>query len=80
MARKIKRKRKHFSTLEKKAYYTGMGVGFTGEGPSSGHITSKAFRMMSEKERISYINGYEKGLDNPAVLAGIRNRKKWFFN
>lgn len=72
-----KRKRK-YSALERKAYYTGLGVGLTRNGPSNTGLTRKAFEMMSDKEKSSYLKGYEKGLDNPSILAGIRNNKKWF--
>lgn len=75
---KNKNKKQKYSSLEKKAYYTGMGVGLSGDGPSNGRLTSRMKQMMTEKEFESYINGYERGLDNVTILAGIRNPKKWF--
>lgn len=64
--------------MQKKAYYTGFGVGLTGSGSTSNGLTKRAFRMMSDKEQDSYICGYEKGLDNASIIAGTRNKKKWF--
>ena len=73
-----KGKRKKYSHLEKKAYYTGLGVGLTGCGSSSDGLTRKAFNMMTNKEKESYIKGYQKGLDNPSVHSGYRNKGSWF--
>ena len=72
------KRKKKYSSMEKKAYYTGFGVGLTGAGTTTHGITRKAFVLMSEKEQTSYINGYEKGLDNGSIHAGIRNKKNWF--
>lgn len=72
------KKNKKYSTMEKKAYYTGFGVGLTGAGTTTHGLTRRAFSMMTEKEKESYINGYEKGLDNASINVGIRNNKKWF--
>ena len=71
-------KRKKYSNLEKKAYYTGMGVGLTGCGSSTDGLTRKAMSMMTDKEKKSYMNGYEKGLGNSCVQSGFRNKGKWF--
>lgn len=75
---KRKRKKTKYSALENKAFYTGLGVGLTSVGPTMTPLTRKAWMMMNEKERMSYMNGYEKGLDNASISAGIRDPKKWF--
>lgn len=70
--------KKKYSAMERKAFYTGFGVGLTGNGSSSSGQTRKAFAMMTKKEQASYINGYEKGLDNRCVSSGCRDNKRWF--
>lgn len=67
-----------YSSMEKRAYYTGLGVGLTGQGPSNSKLTRRAVDMMSEKEHASYIAGFERGQDNASIISGIRNNKKWF--
>lgn len=67
-------KKKIYSSKEKKAYYTGYGVGLTGTGSTTDGLTRKAYMMMSDKEKSSYIAGYQKGLDNPDILAGIKRK------
>ena len=69
---------KKYSSMEKKAYYTGFGVGLTGCGTSSQGLTRRAYEMMTDKEQASYIKGYERGIDNSNIIAGIRNHRKWF--
>lgn len=72
------KKKLKYSAIEKKAYYTGLGVGLTGNGPSSNLLTRKAVDLMTDKEFNSYLAGYEKGLDNSSIRAGIRKKNKWF--
>ena len=73
-----KNKRKKYSANEKRAYFTGFGVGLTGNSPSSDRDTRRLKNFLTDKEFNSYMKGYEKGLDNPSLRAGIRNPKKWF--
>ena len=56
---KNKKRTPRYSKAEKHAYYVGMGVGLTANGYGTG-LTQRAFRMMSDKEKKSYIKGYEK--------------------
>ncbi len=71
--------KKRYTALEKKAYYTGLGVGLAGQGgPRTSNLTRRAAELMSEKEYSSYLAGFEHGQDNSSVLSGIRNKKKWF--
>ena len=76
---KDKKTKIRYSAMEKKAYYTGLGVGLTGQGPSSSELTRRAVDMMNKKEQASYIAGFERGQDNASILTGIRNNKKWFW-
>ena len=73
-----KKRRKSFSKLEKAAFYTGFGVGLTGEGSTNSGLTSKAYGMMSDKEKRSYINGYAKGIGNSSISSGFRFKNRWF--
>lgn len=69
---------KKYSANEKKAYYTGLGCGLAKTFPTGGTQLRKAYEMMSEKEKESFINGYEKGERNVTVQVGMRDPKKWF--
>lgn len=75
--RKYNTRRHKYSTNEKRAYYTGFGVGLADCAPSEG-LVGRARSMMTDRENESYINGYSKGLNNALVAAGFRNSKKWF--
>ena len=68
-----------YTAMEKRAYYTGLGVGLTGCSLHSGkNQTRKAVDMMSLKEYLSYSNGFGKGVDNVSVKVGCRKKGRWF--
>ena len=68
-----------YSSMEKRAYYTGFGVGLTGQPPfTRKNQTRKAVDMMSLKEFQSYSNGFGKGVDNTSIKVGSRKKGRWF--
>ena len=68
-----------YSPTEKAAYYTGLGVGLTGQPPfTRANQTRKAVDMMSLKEFQSYSNGFGKGVDNTSIKVGSRKKGRWF--
>jgi hypothetical protein len=75
---KNKKRTPRYSNAEKHAYYVGMGVGLTANGYGTG-LTQRAFRMMSDKEKKSYISGYEKGNNHPVIQSGIKSNKRGLF-
>ncbi len=74
--KKFNSKKQSYSALEKKAYYTGFGVGLA-DAPGQG-LVERAYWQMSDKERESYWNGFFFGKDNMCVRAGTRDSKTWF--
>lgn len=75
---KPKPDKKKYSSMEKKAYYTGFGCGVTGENTTSNLKLKTMHKLMTKKEKESFSNGYAKGFDNSAIDVGMRDRKKWF--
>lgn len=68
-----------YSAMEKRAYFTGLGVGLTGQPPfTRKNQTRKAVDMMSLKEYLSYSNGFVKGVDNTSIKVGSRKKGRWF--
>ena len=68
-----------YSSMEKRAYFTGLGVGLTGQPPfTRANQTRKAVDMMTPKEFQSYSNGFGRGVDNVSVKVGCRKKGRWF--
>lgn len=68
-----------YTAMEKRAYFTGLGVGLTNCSPySSKNQTSKAVDMMTDKEFQSYVNGFGHGRDNTSIKVGSRKKGRWF--
>lgn len=76
---KYKNFKPKYTAMEKRAYYTGLGVGLTCSPPySSKNQTGKAVEMMSHSKMQSYINGFGHGIQNTSIKIGSRKKGKWF--
>lgn len=68
-------KKKGFSEAQKRAFHIGFGVGLAGEYDTA--MTRRYRETLSPSEKNSFINGYQKGDKNAALMSGMSPFKRY---